>query len=85
MAQLTPEAIREAQVRIKTFMKVHKSSSHEERTEAITIVLDHLGLSQALKDELLVTFDKIGLTPYGYGQAMYGALVILYAYDSLEN
>jgi hypothetical protein len=85
MPQLTIEAIQAAQDRIKSFHKVHLSESHDDRTEAITVVLDHLGLPPDVKRQLVDTLDAIGMTPYGYGQAMVGALIILYAFDSLED
>ncbi len=83
MPQLTIEAIRAAQDRIKSFHKVHLGESLDDRAEAITLVLDHLGLPSDVKIQLIDTFDSIGLTPYGYGQAMIGALVILWAYESM--
>jgi hypothetical protein len=83
MPRLTLEAIQASQDRIKSFHKVHLGKSLDDRAEAITVVLDHLGLPSDVKRELIDVFDSIGLTPYGYGQALLGALVVLFAYDAL--
>lgn len=85
MPQLTLEAIQAAQDRIKTFHKVHLGESLDDRAEAITVVLDHLGLPQDVKAKLVDCLDALGMTPYGYGQAMVGALIILWAYEAMYD
>jgi hypothetical protein len=82
---LTLEAIQAAQDRIKSFHRVHLGESLDDRAEAITVVLDHLGMPKDVKLRLVECLDDLGLTPYGYGQALLGALVILWAYESMND
>ena len=82
---LTTEAIRAAQDRIKAFHKVHLGESLDDRAEAINVVLDLLGLPQDVKQQLISTLDALGMTPYGYGQALVGALVVLWAYEEMND
>ena len=85
MPQITTEALRAVQGRIKDFHRVHLGESLDDRVDAINVVLDLLGLPRDVKLQLVDTLDELGMKPYGYGQALFGALVILWAYEEMNN
>lgn len=83
--RLTPESLEYSLNRTKQFWLAHRGDTFEERTEAATVLLSHLGLDDANKKLLGEIIDSLGLAPAGHGPAYLGALVILYAYDYFND